>query len=122
MPRFLPVFVFALLACILAHAQDSGWQPCWGSDKPCEDGKFRGNTGKEQPATCSNAMLNKDGSKNEHSHDCKCMIATTDADHCPPGGIKRDYSGMGPNCSVSCREKACQCVTVCDAPGDGEKK
>lgn len=91
-------------------AQDNGpRQDCWGKDTKCSDGEFRDWQGNKQPATCDNNFTT------EESHRCKCMIAMTDADHCPPGGVKRDYQGMGPNCRVSCREKACLCVNQCDA-------
>src|SRR5712675_2433537 len=73
-----------------------GRTSCYGTDSSgqnieirCPDGHFYSSNGQVQPDSCSNAMFNKDGTRNEHAHDCKCAMATTDADHCPPGGLAR---------------------------------
>lgn len=120
---------YLLIACLLAlpllRAQDGDngpWQSCWGSKtEKCPDGRFHDSRGNVQPDVCSNAMMNMDGTPNAHMHDCKCAIATTDADHCPPEGIARTYQGMGAQCSTECRDNACKCVNLCDQAADSDK-
>lgn len=48
---------------------------------------------------------------------CTCRIATTDREHCPPGGQMPSYSM--PDCGSNCHPELCKCVNECDS---GAKK
>ena len=76
--------------------------PCWGSDKPCPDGKFRDRQGKEQPASCDN--MPKTGSA--ATHECQCERT----EQCARPG-KEIY--MSAKCSVYCRVHDCHCIRDC---------
>jgi hypothetical protein len=82
-------------------AQDDSNPPCWGSDKPCEDGKFRDYQGKEQPAKCRNYKVDgKDGN---------CTMCEAATQCARPG--KAVYRTA--KCGTYCRPRACDCTKDC---------
>lgn len=103
--------VLAIAMPLLAQPQQH--DPCWGSDKPCADGKYRDWQGSEQPETCNN--------NHDNTHPCHCVIADTDGAHCPPDGLNPMRHDMGPTCSTYCRTEACKCVNQCDFNADPGK-
>jgi hypothetical protein len=86
--------------------QDGGPQPCWGSDQPCPDGRYRDREGKVQPETCNNYKTTAE------AHRCACNRAT----QCP----ETDENGMAKpmhedsKCQVYCRGDHCHCIGPCD--------
>lgn len=100
---------------MLLQAQGKGYQCEHGYQERCSDGKYHASDGSAQPDTCDNDHFEKDGkTEKPDSHKCHCEVASTDADHCPPGGLKKNYADM-PHCDTSCRDEACACVNKCDA-------
>ena len=58
----------------------------------------------EDSTPCNNNKDNRDK--------CSCIIATTDREHCPPGGQSPSYNM--PECKSNCRPEDCKCVNQCD--------
>jgi hypothetical protein len=98
----LCVFCLSFAAGYRVFGQDDSNPPCWGSDKPCEDGKYRDYNGKEQPPSCDN--FEKTGKATVH--DCDCERAT---DCARPG----KQIGMTGKCKTYCRPKDCKCTKDC---------
>jgi len=103
------LYLFVALCCLgmmavpaYRAAQDDSNPPCWGSDKPCPDGKYRDYQGKEQPASCDN--FSKTGKATVH--DCECEAAT----QCAHPGKPVARTGK---CKTYCRPKACDCIKDC---------
>jgi hypothetical protein len=99
---FVALCCLGMLAPAYHAAQDDSNPPCWGSDKPCEDGKYRDYQGKEQPASCDN--FSKTGKA--AIHDCECEAAT----QCAHPGKPVARTGK---CKTYCRPKACSCIKDC---------
>ena len=109
--RWLFILVLALPLLAQPRQGDGDDNSCWGAQKPCQDGIYRDNQGRPQPASCDN------NSTTAPEHKCHCVIADTDADHCPPEGRPNRAHQMGSMCQTYCRDEACTCVNQCDFDG-----
>jgi hypothetical protein len=105
------LFLVLLLAAGLpfAYSQDDG---CWGSDKPCSDGKFRDYQGKEQPTACDNQPNGPNKDKKDTMHDCMCARAGDPSTPCAAG--QQEMPMPGSQCKTYCREHACGCANPCN--------
>ena len=98
---------------LLAAAFPQGDRDCWGSDKPCADGKYRDRQGNEQPDNCSNVG---DGPE---QNNCACNRAH----YCPPQNANGEppppQEHENSDCKVYCRGDHCHCSSPCESMNHG---